>query len=99
MKLLVIEDEVKAAAYLRKGPQENDFAVDLAHGGEDGHHLARTNRYDMVIQDVMLSGRDGWESHKDLRQAEKQTPVLFLTAGDSVQDWVKVLELPADNTL
>jgi two-component system copper resistance phosphate regulon response regulator CusR len=97
MKVLVIEDEVKAAAYLQKGLQENGFVVDVAHGGEDGYHLARNNHYDMVILDVMLPGRDGWEICKDLRQAGKQTPVLFLTARDAVQDRVKGLELGADD--
>lgn len=97
MKLLVIEDETKSAVYLQKGLQENGFVVDIANGGEDGFHLAKTNHYDLVILDVMLPGRDGWQVLKDLRSAGRQTPVLFLTARDSVQDRVRGLELGADD--
>lgn len=97
MKLLVIEDEAKAASYLQKGLQENGFVVDVAAQGEEGLDLARSNFYDMIILDVMLPGRDGWDICRDLRQSGKQTPVLFLTARDTVQDRVKGLELGADD--
>jgi two-component system, OmpR family, copper resistance phosphate regulon response regulator CusR len=99
MKILVVEDEKKAAAYLRKGLAENGFVVDVAAQGEDGLHLARTGEHDLVILDVMLPGRDGWSVLGELRRAGKQTPVLFLTAKDAVQDRVKGLELGADDYL
>ncbi len=99
MKILVVEDEKKAAAYLRKGLAENGFAVDVAPGGEDGLHLALTGEHDLVILDVMLPGRDGWSVLSELRRSGKQTPVLFLTAKDAVQDRVKGLELGADDYL
>src|SRR5215207_10169087 len=99
MKLLVVEDEEKTAGYLRKGLQENGFVVDVASDGEDGFHLAKGAHYDLVILDVMLPHRDGWSVAQGLRSAGKQTPILFLTARDSVQDRVKGLELGADDYL
>ena len=99
MKILVVEDEKKAAAYLRKGLSENGFVVDIASGGEDGLHLARSGGHDLVILDVMLPGRDGWSVLSELRRSGKETPVLFLTAKDAVQDRVKGLELGADDYL
>ncbi|MBI3267836.1 MAG: heavy metal response regulator transcription factor [Planctomycetes bacterium] len=99
MKILVVEDERKAAAYLRKGLVENGFVVDVAADGEDGLHLARTEAYDLLIMDVLLPGRDGWSVLAELRAAGRQTPVLFLTARDAVQDRVKGLELGADDYL
>src|SRR5215211_360369 len=99
MKLLVVEDEEKTAGYLRKGLQENGFVVDVASDGDDGFHLAKGSHYDLVILDVMLPQRDGWSVAQGLRSAGKQTPILFLTARDSVQDRVKGLELGADDYL
>jgi two-component system copper resistance phosphate regulon response regulator CusR len=99
VKILVVEDEKKAAAYLRKGLSENGFVVDVAQEGEDGLHLARTGGHDLIILDVMLPGRDGWSVISELRRSGRQTPVLFLTARDSVQDRVRGLELGADDYL
>src|SRR5712692_9375102 len=99
MKLLIVEDTKKTAAYLRKGMMENGFVVDVSEQGEDGLHLARTGDYDLIILDVMLPVRDGWSVIAELRRAGKQTPVLFLTARDTVQDRVKGLELGGDDYL
>ena len=99
MKLLIVEDEHKAAAYLSRGLEENGFVVDVAHRGEDGAHLARTGAYDAIILDVMLPGRDGWSIITELRQLQIETPVLFLTARDAIHDRVKGLELGADDYL
>ena len=99
MKILIVEDEKKTAAYLRRGLAENGFTVDTAADGEGGLHLARTGDYDLVILDVMLPGRDGWSVLADLRGAGKQTPVLFLTARDAIRDRVKGLKLGADDYL
>ncbi len=96
MKLLIVEDEPKTAAYLKKGLSENGFVIDVAHKGEDGLHLARTGEYDLVVLDVGLPDRDGWSVLTELRRAGKRTPVLFLTARDAVQDRVKGLEYGAD---
>ena len=99
MRLLVIEDERKTAAYLRQGLSENGFVVDVAHQGEDGLHLARTGHYDLIILDVMLPERDGWSVLAELRRHGMHTPVLFLTARDAIHDRVKGLELGADDYL
>ncbi len=99
MKLLIVEDTKKTAAYLRKGLMENGFVVDVSEQGEDGLHLARTGDYDLIILDVMLPVRDGWSVIAELRRVGKQTPVLFLTARDTVQDRVKGLELGGDDYL
>ena len=99
MRLLIVEDEVKTASYLRKGLAESGFVVDHAGQGEDGLYLARTGDYVLIILDVMLPERDGWSVLTELRRAGKQTPVLFLTARDAVRDRVKGLELGADDYL
>jgi two-component system copper resistance phosphate regulon response regulator CusR len=99
VKLLIVEDERKTATYLRKGLSENGFVVDVAGSGEEGYHRARIGGYDLLILDVMLPGRDGWSLLSALRQAGVRTPVLFLTARDSVQDRVKGLDLGADDYL
>ena len=99
MRILVVEDEGKTAAYLRRGLEENGFVVDVASRGDDGLHLARAVAYDVVILDVMLPGLDGWSVVAAVRQDGRQTPVLFLTARDAVDDRVKGLELGADDYL
>jgi two-component system copper resistance phosphate regulon response regulator CusR len=99
MKILVVEDEPKAAAYLRDGLGEHGFVVDVARQGDDGLHLALTEVYDLLILDVLLPRRDGWAILADLRAQGRSTPVLFLTARDAVRDRVKGLELGADDYL
>jgi two-component system copper resistance phosphate regulon response regulator CusR len=99
MRLLVIEDERKTAGYLRKGLAENGFDVDIAGRGDEGLRLAQTGDYDLVVLDVMLPGQDGWSVLEALRGGGRQTPVLFLTARDAVDDRVKGLELGADDYL
>jgi len=99
MKILIVEDEPKTSEYLRQGLTEAGFVVDLARNGLDGHHLANTETYDLVILDVMLPDIDGWRILKSLRDSGKQVPVLFLTARDSVADRVKGLDLGADDYL
>lgn len=99
MKLLIIEDEVKTGEYLRLGLTEAGFAVDLTHDGRDGLHLALEGNHDLVILDVMLPGMNGWQVIQQLRQQQKYTPVLFLSARDQVDDRVKGLELGADDYL
>ena len=99
MRALVIEDEVKTAAYLRKGLSENGFTVEVCTGGEEGLQQALAVENDLIILDVMLPGRDGWSVLSALRKAGKQTPVIFLTARDAVYDKVRGLELGADDYL
>ena len=97
MRILLIEDEKKTAAFLTKGLREAGYDVDLARDGETGIELARTTKCDLLIVDVMLPKKDGWDVVAELRAAGKHTPVIFLTARDSVRDRVKGLELGADD--
>ncbi|MDI9559144.1 MAG: heavy metal response regulator transcription factor [Pseudomonadota bacterium] len=99
MRLLIVEDEKKTAQYLNKGLSEHGFIVDIAHNGEDGFHLAQTGNYALIILDIMLPDRDGWSIIRELRRSGKITPIIFLTARDSVDDRVKGLELGADDYL
>lgn len=99
MRVLIVEDEKKAASYLKKGLSENGFVVDVASQGEDGLHLAQTCDYDLMVLDIMLPERDGWSVLSEVRRSGKQIPVLILTARDSVHDKVKGLELGADDYL
>ncbi|TAK61946.1 heavy metal response regulator transcription factor [Methylobacter sp.] len=99
MRILIVEDEKKTAAYLQKGLTEQGFIVDVSIDGEDGLLLATTVEYDLIILDVMVPLRDGWSVLKELRRSGKQTPILFLTARDSIDDRVKGLELGADDYL
>lgn len=99
MRILVVEDEVKTGDYLAQGLSEAGFAVELARNGLDGHHLAMTEPFDLIILDVMLPDVDGWRILQSLRGAQQQTPVLFLTARDDIDDRVKGLELGADDYL
>lgn len=68
MRILIIEDEAKTVNYLRKGLSEHGFTVDVATDGEDGLHLALTETYDLIVLDVMLPGRSGWEIIEELRR-------------------------------
>lgn len=99
MRVLIVEDEPKAGDYLRQGLSESGYVVDLARNGVDGQHLALTEDYDLIILDVMLPGIDGWRVLQEIRHYGKDTPVLFLTARDKVEDRVKGLELGADDYL
>ena len=99
MRILVIEDEKKTAAFLAKGLREAGFAVDVAPDGETGLEQARATKFDLLIVDIMLPHKDGWDVVAELRRDEVRTPILFLTARDSVRDRVKGLELGADDYL
>lgn len=99
MRLLVVEDESKTGDYLQQGLTEAGFMVTLARNGTDGHHLASTESFDLIILDVMLPDISGWQIVQSLRSRGQSTPVLFLTARDSVDDRVKGLELGADDYL
>lgn len=99
MKILVVEDELKAGNYLKQGLTEAGFVVDVARNGADGLHLALTEDYQLIVLDVMLPKLDGWQVLQILRQTEEKLPVLLLTAKDQVEDKVKGLELGADDYL
>lgn len=98
MRILVVEDELKAANYLRDGLGESGYVVEVAHNGLDGQFLAEEGGFDLIILDVMLPGLDGWQLLRIIRR-KSEVPVLFLTARDAVEDRVKGLELGADDYL
>ena len=99
MRVLIVEDEAKTAAYLAKGLREHGFVADVARDGRNGLQMAASETYDVAILDVMLPGRDGWSVLEELRNSGSSLPVLFLTARDSVPDRVRGLELGADDYL
>lgn len=98
MKILVVDDEIKLAEYLRKGLTEEGFIVDVAHNGVDGLHLASAGQYDLIVLDRMLPGIDGLGVLAALRQS-KQKPILMLTALGRVEDRVGGLQSGADDYL
>ena len=99
MRALVVEDESKMAALLRRGLQEEGFAVDIAANGEDGSWMGTENDYDVILLDVMLPDVDGFEVCRRLRAADRWAPILMLTARDGVQDRVAGLDAGADDYL
>ena len=98
MRILVIEDDLKLAGYLKKGLRQSGYVVDVAHDGIDGRHLAVEGDYDLVLLDVMLPGLDGFGVLSALRKT-KHMPVLMLTARDKVEDRVRGLRDGADDYL
>ncbi|WKV82698.1 heavy metal response regulator transcription factor [Pseudomonas sp. B24_DOA] len=99
MKLLIVEDQAKTGQYLRQGLTEAGFNTELVADGISGQQLALSGEYALLILDVMLPGRSGWQILQAVRSAGLATPVLFLTAKDAVEDRVHGLELGADDYL
>src|SRR3989449_8739818 len=99
MRILIVEDEQKMANLLKKGLEEENHSVTLAHDGTEGFDISRTYPFDVVILDVMLPGMTGFEIARRLRQSKKHVPILMLTARDAVSDIVKGLNLGADDYL
>lgn len=95
----MIEDEVRTGEYLQKGLNEAGFVTDLLHDGIDGLHLATSESYDLIVLDVMLPSLNGWQIVQTIRRSGLDTPIIFLTAKDQVEDRVKGLELGADDYL
>jgi DNA-binding response OmpR family regulator len=99
MRLLVVEDEQRLAAGLRKGLEAEGFAVDVVYNGTDGIWMARENPFDAIILDVMLPGANGYQVCRTLRSEGNWTPILMLTAKDGVWDQVEGLDTGADDYL
>ncbi len=99
MNVLVVEDDKELAAILQRGLQEQLYAVELAHDGESGRHLALTGDYDLILLDLMLPILDGIAICSQIRSQGLQTPVIMLTARDSVDDRVLGLDSGADDYL
>ncbi|MGI8889992.1 MAG: heavy metal response regulator transcription factor [Chthoniobacterales bacterium] len=99
MRILLIEDEKKTAAFIAKGLEEEGYTIEVARDGEEGLRIAMAHHFDLLLVDVMLPEKDGWTVVQELRGQGTLTPILFLTARDSVPDRVKGLELGADDYL
>ena len=99
MRALVVEDELKMAALIRRGLVEEGYAADVVRTGEDAIDMARATPYDTIVLDVMLPGLDGFEVCRGLRASGVWTPILMLTARDGVEDRVAGLDAGADDYL
>jgi two-component system OmpR family response regulator len=99
MRALVVEDELKMAALIRRGLVEEGYAADVARTGEDAIDMARATPYDTIVLDVMLPGLDGFDVCRELRSSGVWTPILILSARDGVEDRVAGLDAGADDYL
>lgn len=99
MRLLVVEDEKKLAASLKRGLEADGFAVDVALDGTDGKWMATENEYDAIVLDIMLPGINGFKLCGELREAGNWTPILMLTAKDGELDETEALDTGADDFL
>lgn len=99
MRILIIEDDVKIAEFIRKGLIQEGFAVDLAPDGEEGLHLALTEEYDLAIVDIMLPKLDGLKLIETLRRQQIQMPIIILSAKRSIEDRVRGLQKGSDDYL
>jgi two-component system OmpR family response regulator len=99
MRALVVEDEIKMAALIRRGLVEEGYAADVARTGEEALWMARATPYDAIVLDLMLPGRDGQEVCRELRESGVWSPILMLTARDGVEDVVQGLDSGADDYL
>jgi len=99
MRILIVEDEHKIANSIKKGLEQESYAVDVAYDGEDGLASALAEDYDVIILDRMLPGLDGMAICRQLRQSKKHTPILMLTAKDQIRDRVEGLNAGADDYL
>lgn len=99
MRILVVEDEHKLAQSIKRGLEQETYAVDLAHNGSDGYDLASTEDYDLIILDIMLPEMNGLEICTKLREQKIHTPILFLSAKSEMEDKVLGLDTGADDYL
>lgn len=99
MKILIIEDDVKIINFLKKGLEEECYTVDSSTNGDEGLYLASVNEYDLILLDIMLPIKDGMEVCKSLRASNIQTPIIMLTAKDSIEDKIKGLDIGANDYL
>ena len=99
MRILLVEDESRVASFIAKGRREHSYAVDVAVDGEEALYWADATQYDFIILDVMLPKRDGYDVCRELRRGGQRTPILMLTARDSVTDRVTGLDCGADDYL
>lgn len=99
MRILVVDDDKNLCCTIERGLEENAFAVDCVHNGDDGLYYASSTPYDLIILDVMMPLKSGFEVCRELRLKKDDTPVLMLTAKDEIEDRVTGLDLGADDYL
>ena len=99
MKILIIEDDIQIINFLKKGLEEECYIVDYSTNGDEGLYLASVNDYDLILLDIMLPIKDGMEVCKALRNENNQTPIIMLTAKDSIEDKIKGLDIGANDYL
>lgn len=99
MKILIIEDDLKIINFLKKGLEEECYTVDSSTNGDEGLYLASVNEYDLILLDIMLPIKDGMQVCKTLRASNNQTPIIMLTAKDSIEDKIKGLDIGANDYL
>ncbi|MCB9096962.1 MAG: response regulator transcription factor [Arcobacter sp.] len=99
MKILIIEDDLKIINFLKKGLEEECYIVDYSTNGDEGLYLASVHSYDLILLDIMLPIKDGMEVCKTLRNNNIQTPIIMLTAKDSIEDKIKGLDIGANDYL
>jgi two-component system copper resistance phosphate regulon response regulator CusR len=99
MKILVVEDDRKVAGFVEQGLKEEGYVVDLAHDGEEATMLAHVNDYDVMLLDVMLPKKNGFQIATELRREGRNTPILMLTSRDAAEDIVRGLDAGADDYL
>ena len=99
MRILVVDDDKQLCSIMKRGLMEEAYAVDVAYNGEEGEYLAGINSYDLIILDIMMPVKDGMEVCRSLRMGNINTPIIMLTAKDSVEDRVKGLDSGADDYL
>ena len=99
MKILLIEDDKKIINFLKKGLEEETYTVDFSLNGEEGLYLATVNDYDLILLDIMIPLKDGMEVCQSLRASNIQTPIIMLTAKDTIEDKIKGLDIGANDYL
>ena len=99
MRILVVEDEKKVARFIQQGLEEEHYAVDVTHDGNQGLEMAESGNYDVIVLDVLLPGKDGFAITRELRAERITTPILMLTAKTTTEDKVAGLDSGADDYL
>jgi DNA-binding response OmpR family regulator len=99
MRILVVEDDRKVASFVEKGLREDGYSVDVAHDGTEGSLQAHVHEYDLLILDIMLPGKTGYDILNELRREQSSVPILLLTARDATEDVVRGLDAGADDYL
>lgn len=97
MRILVVEDEKRLANFIKNGLEEQKYSVDVANDGENAEYLAMTNEYDLIILDILLPKKNGWEVCESLRNADVDIPIIMLSALNEVSDRIKGLDRGADD--